>query len=90
MPARVTGASLTRAGTVLTVSAQFDGRFEPVYLKVQWFDGPRKLAEDSVYVDDGQRQATFTLDAPDRGTYRAVLSLSGTVLRQVELYEVQP
>lgn len=90
MPARVTGATLTRAGAMLTVQAQVDGRFEAGYLKVQWFDGPRKVAEDSVYVDGDQRRATFTLEAPEPGSYRAVLSLGGTVLRQVELYEVQP
>ena len=31
-----------------------------------------------------------TLDAPARGTYRAVLSFGGAALRQVELYEVAP
>ncbi|MBB5375115.1 hypothetical protein HNQ07_000559 [Deinococcus metalli] len=87
---RVTGASLIRSGSTLTVKARVDGRFEPAYLKVQWFDGSRALGEDSVYLDAAQPTATFTLEAPDQGAYRAVLSLGGVVLRQVELYEVQP
>ena len=87
---RVTGASLERSGTSLIVKAQVTGRFEPAYLKVQWFDGSRPLGEDSVYLDASQPSASFTMDAPAKGAYRAVLSLGGVVLRQVELYEVQP
>ncbi|WP_309572636.1 hypothetical protein [Deinococcus sp.] len=87
---RVTGASLERSGASLVVKAQVTGRFEPAYLKVQWFDGSRPLGEDSVYLDATQPTTSFTLDAPDKGAYRAILSLGGVVLRQVELYEVQP
>ncbi|GAA0500369.1 hypothetical protein [Deinococcus depolymerans] len=90
LPARVTAASLTRDGEQLRVSARLDGRFEPGYLSVRWFDGSRELGTDSVFLDERQRLATFTLSAPARGTYRATLSFGGAVLRQVELYEVAP
>lgn len=90
LPTRVTAASLVRSGETLVVRAQIDGRFEPGYLSVQWFDSGRSLGQDSVYLDTAERSATFTLDAPQKGAYRAVLSFGGVVLRQVELYEVQP
>lgn len=90
LPARLTNAAMTRQGDTLRVTAQVDGRFEPGFLTVRWFDGSRDLGSDSVYLDDRQRAATFTLEAPARGTYRAVLSFGSAVLRQVELYEVTP
>ncbi|MFC4637301.1 hypothetical protein [Deinococcus hohokamensis] len=90
LPARITGATLVRSGEQLRLQAQIDGRFEPGYLNVRWFDGSRELGTDSVYLDSAQRQATFVLDAPAKGAYRAVLAFGGVVLRQVELYEVQP
>ena len=90
MPVRVTTVTLLRSGTSLALQAQVDGRFEPGYLSVQWFDGSRSLGQDSVYLDTAQRRATFGLEAPQKGAYRAVLSFGGAVLRQAELYEVQP
>lgn len=90
LPARITGATLVREGEQLRLRAQIDGRFEPGYLDVRWFDGGRELGTDSVYLDRAQRQASFVLEAPAQGAYRAVLSFGGVVLRQVELYEVQP
>ncbi|MPY65590.1 hypothetical protein F8S09_02625 [Deinococcus sp. SDU3-2] len=90
LPARVTDASLRRAGQELELRARVEGRFEPGYLEVVWFDGPRELGRDSVYLDAAQREARFTLAAPAQGAYRAALSFSGTVLRQLELYEVRP
>ncbi|THF69400.1 hypothetical protein E7T06_11910 [Deinococcus sp. Arct2-2] len=89
-PARITGATLTRSGEVLTLQASLDGRFDPDYLSVVWFDGGRELGRDSVYLDAETRKATFALTAPTQGAYRALLSFSGNVLRQLELYEVQP
>ncbi|WP_345461142.1 hypothetical protein [Deinococcus carri] len=90
LPARVTAATLTREGEGLVLRARVEGRFEPGYLSVAWFGGSRELGRDSVYLDAAQRDATFRLTAPEKGAYRAVLSFGGTVLRQVELYEVQP
>lgn len=90
LPVRVTEATLKRDGDTLIVTARVDGRFEPGYLSVNWFDSGRALGSDSVYLDAEQRAATFRLTAPDEGAYRAVLSFGGAVLRQVELYEVQP
>ncbi|GAA5437224.1 hypothetical protein [Deinococcus aquaticus] len=90
LPVRLTSATLERQGETLKLSAQVDGRFEPGFLTVRWFDGGRLLGTDSVYLDGAQRRAAFTWMAAQPGTYRAVLSFGGTVLRQVELYEVQP
>ncbi|MDB5045103.1 MAG: hypothetical protein JWQ08_1153 [Deinococcus sp.] len=90
LPARITAATLTRSGEVLTVRATIDGRFDPGYLSAVWFDGGRELGRDSVYLDAETREASFALTAPNRGAYRALLSFGGNVLRQVELYEVQP
>lgn len=90
LPVRVTAASLRRDGDELIVTATVEGRFEPGYLSVNWFNGSRVLGSDNVYLDVDQRMASFTLSAPDEGAYRAVLSFGGAVLRQVELYEVQP
>ncbi|CAM3954100.1 hypothetical protein [Deinococcus marmoris] len=90
LPVRVTEASLRRDGDQLTVTATVDGRFEPGFLSVKWFDSTRAIGSDSVYLDASQRTATFKLTAPDEGAYRAVLSFGGAVMRQVELYEVLP
>lgn len=90
LPARVTSATLVREGADLVLRARVEGRFEPGYLNVAWFDGARELGHDSVYLDAAQRDATFRFPAPNPGAYRALLSFGGTVLRQVELYEVQP
>ncbi|WP_034383387.1 hypothetical protein [Deinococcus sp. YIM 77859] len=90
LPARVTAATLTRDGNTLLLRTRMEGRFEPGYLRVTWFNGPQELGQDSVYLDAAQREATFRLPAPERGAYRALLSFGDTVLRQVELYEVQP
>ncbi|GGK89065.1 hypothetical protein [Deinococcus radiotolerans] len=90
LPARVTGAALTRDGERLVLRAQVDGRFTPGYLSVAWFNGSEQIGTDSVYLDGAQRTAEFTLPAPAPGSYRATLSFGGTVLRQVELYEVKP
>ncbi|MBZ9711686.1 hypothetical protein [Deinococcus multiflagellatus] len=90
LPARVTQATLTRDGETLRLQAQVDGRFEPGYLSVAWFNGSAPIGTDSVYLDAAQRRAAFSLRAPEKGAYRAVLSFGGTVLRQVELYEVEP
>ncbi|WP_102128029.1 hypothetical protein [Deinococcus planocerae] len=90
LPTRVTAATLERDGDTLVLRARVDGEFTPGYLGVAWFDGARELGRDSVYLDPAQRGATFRLDAPDPGAFRAVLTFGGNVLRQVELYEVQP
>ena len=90
LPVRVADANLKRDGDDLIVTARVEGRFKPGYLSVNWFDSGRALGTDSVYLDTAQRTASFRLTAPDEGAYRAVLSFGGAVLRQVELYEVQP
>ncbi|MDV6375818.1 hypothetical protein ORD21_14565 [Deinococcus sp. ZS9-10] len=90
LPVRITEAALKRDGNDLIVTARLDGRFEPGFLSVNWFDSSRAIGSDSVYLDAEQRTATFRLEAIDDGAYRAVLSFGGAVLRQVELYEVQP
>ncbi|MBB5233124.1 hypothetical protein [Deinococcus budaensis] len=90
LPTRVTSAALTREGGALVLRARVEGRFEPGYLSVAWFDSGRELGRDSVYLDAAQREATFRLEAPEAGAYRAVLAFGGNVLRQVELYEVEP
>lgn len=90
MPARVTNAALVRDGSALVLRAGIEGQFEPGYLAVTWYDDARALGTDSVYLDASGREATFRLDAPEPGAYRATLSFGGTLLRQVELYEVQP
>ena len=90
LPTRITQAELKRAGDSLRLAVTLDGRLSPGYLTVHWFDGSRDLGTDSVFLDTEQRSAELTLPAPAPGAYRAVLSFGGTVLRQVELYEVQP
>lgn len=90
LPTRIAQAELKRAGDALRLTVTLDGRLEPGYLTVHWFDGSRELGTDSVFLDAEERTAALTLPAPAPGAYRAVLSFGGTVLRQVELYEVQP
>lgn len=90
LPVRIVAASLERTGEELIVKARLEGKYEPGYLTVNWFDNSRPLGSDSVYVDAAMQEATFRLSAPEQGAYRATLSFGGNVLRQVELYEVEP
>ena len=81
---------LLSADNALVLAVTLDGRLEPGYLTAHWFDGARELGTDSMYLDADTRSAALRLPAADKGAYRAVLSFGGTVLRQVELYEVGP
>lgn len=90
LPTRITQAELKREGDALVLAVTLDGRLEPGYLTAHWFDGARELGTDSVYLDADTRSAALRLPAAGKGAYRAVLSFGGTVLRQVELYEVNP
>ena len=90
LPTRITQAELRRDGETLRLQVTLDGRLEPGYLQVSWFDSSREIGADSVYLDAETRSATLSLSAPEPGAYRAVLSFGGTVLRQVERDEVKP
>ncbi|WP_261664617.1 hypothetical protein [Deinococcus sp. Marseille-Q6407] len=90
LPPRIFGAEIRRDGDDLVLTAQLQGRFPAGYLNVTWFDGNRQLAQDSVYLDAEQREATFRLKAPAKGAYRAALGLGDQVMRLVEFYEVRP
>lgn len=90
LPTRITQADLKRDGETLSLKVTLDGRLDPGYLQVTWYNSSREIGTDSVYLDAARRSAALSLPAPERGAYRAVLSFGGTVLRQVELYEVKP
>ena len=90
LPIRITQADLKREGDALVLAVTLDGRLEPGYLTAHWFDGAKELGTDSVYLDAQTRSAALRLPVTGKGAYRAVLSFGGTVLRQVELYEVSP
>lgn len=87
LPAQIVKASLVRSGDVLQVSATLGGQVAPAYLNVVWYDGDTLLGSDSVYLDADQKGAEFRLTAPQKGSYRALLSYGGVLLRQVELRE---
>lgn len=90
LPVRIVKASLTRQDQELVVQATLEGKFEPGYLTVNWFDNSKNIGSDSVFLDGAVKNAEFRLPAPEQGAYRATLAFGGNVLRQVELYEVQP
>lgn len=90
LPPRILGAEIRRDGEELILTARVQGRFEAGYLNVTWFNGPQQIAQDSVYLDGAQREATFRLHAPAQGAYRAALGLGDNVTRLAELYEVRP
>lgn len=90
LPPRIFGAEIRREGNELVLTAQLQGRFEAGYLNVTWFNGSTQIAQDSVYLDSNQREATFRLNAPAKGAYRAALGLGDNVMRLVEFYEVKP
>ncbi len=90
LPPRIFGAEIRRDGEDLLLTARLQGRFEPGYLNVTWFDGAQQIAQDSVYLDGAQREATFRLHAPKKGAYRAALGLGENVMRLAEFYEVRP
>lgn len=90
LPVRIENVVLIRQNDKLILNAGMQGEFSPAYMKVSWFKGSRLLAEDSVYLDKENKKATFSLEAPQAGAYRAAISFDGVVLRQVELYEVEP
>ena len=87
LPARIVTAALRRDGDELIVSATLSGQPTPDYLSVAWFDNDTELGRDSVYLDSAQRGAEFRITAAKKGSYRALLSYGGVLLRQVELRE---
>ncbi|WP_425147846.1 hypothetical protein [Deinococcus sp.] len=87
LPPSLASASLLRRGDELLVSAALGGQITPGYLSVVWYDGDKELGRDSVYLDTELRRAEFRLQAPAKGSYRALLSFGGVLLRQVELRE---
>ncbi|WP_424951119.1 hypothetical protein [Deinococcus sp.] len=87
LPTRIVAAELRREGDDLTVSATLSGSFTPDYLSVVWYDADTELGRDSVYLDNAQRAASFRMTAPRKGSYRALLSYGGVLLRQIELRE---
>ena len=90
LPVRIVNATLTREKEDLLLTARVDGQFDPGYLSVNWYDNSELIDQDSIYLDAAQRDVTFRLPAPQQGAYRATLSFAGHLLRQVELYEVEP
>lgn len=88
LPNRLTGASLVRKGETLEVRARLQDPRQRGYLTVIWYRGDTELARDNTYLDELGPNATFTLNAPDKANYRAVLSFEGQVLRQLDLPEV--
>jgi hypothetical protein len=87
LPTRITSATLRREGDALIVSATLGGQFSPDYLSVVWYEADTELGRDSVYLDRQKPSAEFRLSAPGKGSYRALLSYAGVLLRQVELRE---
>ncbi|MFC4456001.1 hypothetical protein [Deinococcus sonorensis] len=87
LPPRLTQATLKRAGDELQLSATLTGEVQPGYLTVVWMDQDREVGRDNVYLDAQQRQAAFRLNAPQKGSYRAMLFFGGTLLRQLDLRE---
>lgn len=88
LPDRLTGASLVRKGENLEVRARLQDPRQRGYLTVIWYRGDTELARDNTYLDEQGPDATFTLSAPEKANYRAVLSFEGQVLRQLDLPEV--
>ena len=88
LPLRVTQASLRREGATLVVRAQVDGPLSGDYLSVVWFAADKELGRDSRYVDAAGRSAEFRLGAAEKADYRALLLYGGTLLRQLDLREV--
>jgi hypothetical protein len=87
VPARIVSAELKRVGGDLVVSASLAGQLNPDFLSVVWYNADTELGRDSVYLDPAKPGGEFRLTAPDKGSYRALLSYGGVLLRQVELLE---
>lgn len=87
LPTRIVTATLRREGDDLIVTAALSGQFRAGYLSVVWYRDDTEQGRDSVYLDAAQRSAEFRLAAPQKGSYRALLSHDGVLLRQVELLE---
>lgn len=90
LPIRISKLTLVRQDKELVLNAQIIGDFKPGYLTVKWFNNFDPISEDNIYLDKDQRSATFKLPAPEKAAYRATLMFGEKVLRQVELYEIEP
>ncbi|TSA87310.1 hypothetical protein FNU79_05355 [Deinococcus detaillensis] len=88
LPLRITKATLERRGENLVVRARVDGPVQGDYLSVVWFAGDKELGRDSRYLDAAGRSAEFNLKAPAQADYKALLLYGGTLLRQLDLREV--
>ncbi len=87
LPTRISKAELRREGNDLVVAVTLGGELTPDYLSVVWYDADTELGRDSLYLDNTQRSGEFRMTAPKKGSYRALLSYAGVLLRQVELRE---
>lgn len=90
LPIRISKLTLVRQDKELVLKANIIGDFKPGYLTVKWFNNFDAISEDNIYLDKDQRSATFRLPAPEKAAYRATLMFGEKVLRQVELYEIEP
>ena len=88
LPLRITQANLMRQGDDLVADAHIDGPLSGAYLTVVWYVGDQELGRDSRYLDTTQRDAEFRLSRPERDDYKALLLYGGTLLRQLDLREV--
>ena len=88
LPVQLTQATLQRQGDDLVIRARVDGPIEGAYLSVVWFAGDNELGRDSRYLDAADRQAEFRLSEPAKNDYTALLLYGGTLLRQLDLREV--
>lgn len=88
LPLRITQATLERRGDELVVRAKVDGPVQGDYLSVVWFAGDKELGRDSRYLDAAGRSAEFLFKAPQQADYKALLLYGGTLLRQLDLREV--
>ncbi|AWN24584.1 hypothetical protein DKM44_08975 [Deinococcus irradiatisoli] len=88
LPLRITQATLQRQGDELVIRARVDGPMPGDYLSAVWFAGDQELGRDSRYLDADHRSAEFHFPAPQKADYRALLLYGGTLLRQLDLREV--
>ncbi len=87
LPPRIVTAELRREGPDLVAAVKMGGELAPGYLTVVWYNADTELGRDSLYLDPSQQGGEFRMTAPDKGSYRALLSYDGVLLRQVELRE---
>lgn len=89
LPVRLSQVSLVREDDELVLRAFLETKTAG-YLAVHWFRDTQEIGTDSIYLDPQDPRGEWRFPAKEKGAYRVGIVFDGQLLRQLELYEIDP